>query len=124
MCQKQCRDQNGFKCHLTSESHQRQLLLFAENQNSYLRQFSSEFEAHFIRVCPLRTSTPCDVSIQTLKHTFGGKRVRANDVYQEYIKDKGHVHMNSTVWHTLTGFVHYLGESGKCKIDENEKGTL
>ncbi|KAH7720092.1 Protein Y52B11A.9 [Aphelenchoides avenae] len=107
MCQKQCRDQNGFKCHLTSESHQRQLLLFAENQNSYLRQFSSEFEAHFIR---------------TLKHTFGGKRVRANDVYQEYIKDKGHVHMNSTVWHTLTGFVHYLGETGKCKIDENEKG--
>jgi len=30
--------------------------------------------------------------------------------------------MNSTVWHTLTGFVLYLGSSGKCKIDENEKG--
>ena len=23
MCQKQCRDQNGFKCHISSESHQR-----------------------------------------------------------------------------------------------------
>lgn len=32
--------------------------------------------------------------------------------------------MNSTVWHTLTGFVLYLGSSGKCKIDENEKGKL
>lgn len=32
------------------------------------------------------------------------------------------MHMNSTVWHTLTGFVHYLSESGKCRIDETEKG--
>jgi DNA/RNA-binding protein KIN17 len=107
MCSKQCRDQNGFKCHLTSESHQRQLLLFAENQNSYLRQFSSEFEAQFMHI---------------LRNTYGSKRVRANEVYQEYIKDKGHIHMNATVWHTLTGFLMYLGESGKCKIDQNEKG--
>jgi len=53
MCNKQCRDQNGFKCHLTSESHQRQLLLFAENSNSYLRQFSREFEGNFMHVCLL-----------------------------------------------------------------------
>ncbi|KAI6239795.1 DNA/RNA-binding protein KIN17 [Aphelenchoides fujianensis] len=107
MCQKQCRDQNGFKCHLTSEAHQRQLLLFAENQGSYLREFSREFEGNFMHI---------------LRFTFGGKRIRANDVYQEYIKDKGHVHMNSTVWHTLGGFVRYLGDSGKCKIDQTEKG--
>lgn len=30
--------------------------------------------------------------------------------------------MNATIWHTLAGFVQYLGESGKCRIDENEKG--
>ncbi|VDL74925.1 unnamed protein product [Nippostrongylus brasiliensis] len=107
MCQKQCRDQNGFKCHLTSESHQRQLLLVAENTGSFLRQFSKEFEGNFMQI---------------LKTCFGTKRVRANEVYQEYIKDKGHVHMNSTIWHTLTGFVLYLGKSGKCKIDQNEKG--
>uniref|UniRef100_A0AC34QTV5 DNA/RNA-binding protein Kin17 WH-like domain-containing protein n=1 Tax=Panagrolaimus sp. JU765 TaxID=591449 RepID=A0AC34QTV5_9BILA len=107
MCNKQCRDQNGFKCHLTSESHQRQLLLFAENSNSYLRQFSSEFESLFLRL---------------LRTTFGTKRVRANEVYQEVIKDKGHVHMNATVWHTLTGFVLHLGDSGKCKVDQGEKG--
>ncbi|PIO72968.1 hypothetical protein TELCIR_05076 [Teladorsagia circumcincta] len=62
------------------------------------------------------------IFLQILKTSFGTKRVRANEVYQEYIKDKGHVHMNSTVWHTLTGFVLYLGKSGKCKIDQNEKG--
>ncbi|PAV75512.1 hypothetical protein WR25_13601 [Diploscapter pachys] len=107
MCQKQCRDQNGFKCHLTSESHQRQILLFAENANSFLRQFSNEFETSFLR---------------TLRMSYGTKRVRANEVYQEIVKNKGHTHMNSTVWHTLTGFILYLGSSGKCKIDKNEKG--
>lgn len=50
MCQKQCRDQNGFKCHLTSESHQRQLLLFAENPNNYLRDYSHNFEQNFLKV--------------------------------------------------------------------------
>lgn len=50
MCRKQCRDQNGFKCHLTSESHQRQLLLFAENPNIYLKEFSIDFERNFLTV--------------------------------------------------------------------------
>lgn len=40
MCQKQCRDENGFKCHTTSESHQRQLLLFGENPHRFLDEFS------------------------------------------------------------------------------------
>jgi hypothetical protein len=37
----QCRDENGFKCHTMSESHQRQMSLFAENANKYLDEFSS-----------------------------------------------------------------------------------
>ncbi|VIO88028.1 Uncharacterized protein BM_BM6739 [Brugia malayi] len=107
MCKKQCRDQNGFKCHLTSETHQRQLLLFAENPNTYLKEYSEEFENNFLKV---------------LRSTFGTKRVRANEVYQEYIRDKMHTHMNSTKWHTLTNFVIYLGKSGKCHVDQTEKG--
>ena len=31
MCEKQCRDANGFKCHLTSENHLRQMKIFSEN---------------------------------------------------------------------------------------------
>ena len=30
MCQKQCRDENGFKCHLTSEGHKRQMIVFGQ----------------------------------------------------------------------------------------------
>ena len=107
MCQKQCRDENGFKCHTTSESHQRQLLLFAENPNKYLDSFSEEFFEGYISL---------------LKRRFGTKRVHANNVYQEYIHDRDHVHMNATEWETLTDFVKWLGRQGHCIVDETEKG--
>ncbi len=107
MCNKQCRDQNGFKCHISSESHQRQLLIFAENPGKFLYDFSKEFETGFM---------------SQLKRMHGTKRVEANKVYQEYIADKEHIHMNATRWTTLTGFVMYLGRTGKCVVDETEKG--
>lgn len=43
-------------------------------------------------------------------------------VYNEFIADRNHIHMNSTRWLTLTEFVKYLGREGKCKVDETEKG--
>ncbi|KAJ6225464.1 hypothetical protein RDWZM_004009 [Blomia tropicalis] len=107
MCQKQCRDANGFKCHLTSEAHQRQLLLFSENPNKYMNDFSSEFLKDFLHL---------------LKRRYSTKRVFANQVYQEYIKDRDHLHMNSTRWCTLTGLVKWMGRKGICHVDHTEKG--
>lgn len=107
MCQKQCRDENGFKCHTMSESHQRQLLLFAENPDEYIDSFSKEFLDDFVKL---------------LSRRFGTKRVHANQVYQEYIADRNHVHMNGTQWETLTDFVKWLGRENLCVVDETEKG--
>jgi len=107
MCQKQCRDENGFKCHTMSEAHQRQLLLFGENTGKYLHSYSKDFEKAFTDI---------------LKRQYNEKRVHANVVYQQYIGDKEHVHMNSTCWVTLTSFVKHLGRTGKAIIDETEKG--
>ncbi|XP_050542524.1 DNA/RNA-binding protein KIN17 [Daktulosphaira vitifoliae] len=107
MCNKQCRDENGFKCHTMSESHQRQLLLFADNAGRYLSEFSYEFSKSFLFL---------------LKRQFGTKRVKANKVYQEYISDRNHLHMNATQWTTLTGFVKWLGKTGKCVVDETDEG--
>lgn len=107
MCQKQCRDENGFKCHMMSESHQRQLLLFADNADKYIDEFSKEFEEGYLEL---------------LKRQFGTKRVHANRVYQDYISERHHLHMNSTQWETLTDFVKWLGREGKCVVDETEKG--
>ncbi|XP_055706567.1 DNA/RNA-binding protein KIN17 [Phlebotomus papatasi] len=107
MCQKQCRDENGFKCHTMSESHQRQLLLFADNSKRYIDDFSREFAKGYVEI---------------LRRQFGTKRVAANKVYQEYISDKNHLHMNATKWLSLTGFVLWLGKTGQCVVDETEKG--
>lgn len=54
--------------------------------------------------------------------SFGTKRVKANNVYQEYIQDKSHLHMNATRWVTLTEFIKHLGRSGVAHVDETEKG--
>ncbi|KAG7199211.1 hypothetical protein KM043_018082 [Ampulex compressa] len=41
---------------------------------------------------------------------------------ENFRRDRGHVHMNSTIWLTLTGFVKWLGRTGQCVVDETEKG--
>lgn len=107
MCEKQCRDANGFKCHLTSESHLRQMKIFSDNAGGILDKFSKEFEKTYM---------------SNLRMRHGTKKVNANNVYQEVISDKQHIHMNATVWATLTEFVQYLGKTGKCVVEETERG--
>lgn len=107
MCQKQCRDANGFKCHLTSENHLRQMKIFSDNAGGILDKYSKEFEQSYLAALRMR---------------HGTKKVNANNVYQELISDKQHIHMNATHWTTLTEFVQYLGKTGKCVVEENERG--
>uniref|UniRef100_A0A8C5CWR9 Kin17 DNA and RNA binding protein n=1 Tax=Gadus morhua TaxID=8049 RepID=A0A8C5CWR9_GADMO len=107
MCQKQCRDENGFKCHCMAESHQRQLLLASEDPNQFMDYFSDEFKRDFLEL---------------LRRRFGTKRVHNNIVYNEYISHREHVHMNSTQWETLTDFTKWVGKEGLAKVDETPKG--
>ncbi|KAJ7711490.1 domain of Kin17 curved DNA-binding protein-domain-containing protein [Mycena metata] len=89
-----------------SESHLRQMLVVGEHAGKHITNFSQQFS----------------VGIRRSSVSFGTKRVRANQVYQEYISDKSHLHMNSTRWVTLTEFVKHLGRSGIARVDETEKG--
>ena len=107
MCEKQCRDANGFKCHLTSEGHLRQMKIFSDHAGGILDQYSRDFERSYM---------------STLRMRHGTKRVNANNVYQEVIQDKQHIHMNATHWTTLSDFVQYLGKTGKCVVEETERG--
>ncbi|CAL5367706.1 unnamed protein product [Camellia sinensis] len=107
MCQKQCRDENGFKCHCMSESHQRQMEVFGQNPHRIVDGYSEEFEREFL------DHIKCS-------HCFS--RIATTVVYNEYIADRHHIHMNSTQWATLNEFVKYLGRTGKCKVDETPKG--
>ena len=44
ICQKQCRDANGFKCHVQSESHVRQMQVVGEDPRKFINQFSTDFQ--------------------------------------------------------------------------------
>lgn len=54
-------------------------------------------------------------SIFALLSSAGTKRVHNNIIYNEYISDREHVHMNSTQWETLTDFTKWLGREGKLR---------
>eukprot|EP01056_Protomagalhaensia_sp_Gyna25_P002175 Protomagalhaensia_sp_Gyna_25__2174@NODE_2181_length_1236_cov_4_699248_g1804_i0_p1_GENE_NODE_2181_length_1236_cov_4_699248_g1804_i0NODE_2181_length_1236_cov_4_699248_g1804_i0_p1_ORF_typecomplete_len224_score30_72Kin17_mid/PF10357_9/4_3e41zfC2H2_jaz/PF12171_8/0_001zfC2H2_jaz/PF12171_8/2_5e03zfmet/PF12874_7/0_0031zfC2H2_2/PF12756_7/0_0047zfC2H2_2/PF12756_7/3_9e03DUF629/PF04780_12/0_11DUF629/PF04780_12/6_6e03CCDC84/PF14968_6/1_7_NODE_2181_length_1236_cov_4_699248_g1804_i0121792 len=107
MCEKQCRDENGFKCHMLSESHARQMQVFAQRPGRFMDDFSRSFEADFMRFMRTR---------------YCRTRVLANTVYCELISNKTHIHMNATVWTTLSEFVRYLGTTGKCEIEKTPRG--
>lgn len=107
VCERQMRDENGFKMHVQSESHVRQMLVVGEDPkkaiNEYSRQFSDDFLAQ------LRTS-------------HGTKAVHINHFYQEYIQNKEHTHMNATRWPSLTEYAKHLGREGLCRVEETDKG--
>ena len=88
-----------------SESHQRQLLLCAANPDKFQDEFSKQFLGDFLDL---------------LRRRWGTKRVWNNAVYNEYIMDRDHVHMNSTKWLTLSEFTEWLGKNGYCEVDYQE----
>ncbi|QSZ35603.1 hypothetical protein DSL72_008473 [Monilinia vaccinii-corymbosi] len=107
VCERQMRDENGFKMHTQSESHVRQMLLIGEDPKKYINDYSNQFQRDFLQL--LRTS-------------HGEKQVNLNHFYQEYISNKEHVHMNSTKWPSLTEFAKFLGRESLCRVEETDKG--
>jgi DNA/RNA-binding protein KIN17 len=108
VCEKQCRDENGFKCHVQSEAHVRQMLIVGENPARHVANYSRQFMGEFL---------------QLLRTTHGEKRVQANHFYaSQYISNKNHIHMNATRWRNLTEFITFLGIQGICRVENTEKG--
>ncbi|KAI0157576.1 zinc finger protein RTS2 [Xylariaceae sp. FL1272] len=107
VCERQMRDENGFKQHTMSESHVRQMILVGEDPKKHIEDFSKQFSRDFLQL--LRTS-------------HGEKSVHINHFYQNYIANKEHVHMNATKWPSLTEYAKYLGREGICRVEETDKG--
>ncbi|KAK4227631.1 domain of Kin17 curved DNA-binding protein-domain-containing protein [Podospora fimiseda] len=109
ICEKPCRDENGFKMHVQSESHTRRALEVGQNFKGVQDEFSNEFQREFI---------------QQLKTAHGEKEIHANRFYQEVIQRRDHVHLNATKWSSLTMFVKHLGREGICRVEEKEDGLF
>jgi len=108
MCRKQCRDDNGFKCHQTSEKHLARMAEFGENPEKFLDQFSGEFERGMMAI---------------IRNSFKNQWVEINQVYNDYIRMRNQTRLNGTRWITLTQFVIHVGESGLAKVENRgEKG--
>ena len=107
VCSKACRDENGYKNHIESESHIRQIEALGGRAGKVVQDFSRDFQNEFVRL---------------LSRRFGTRRVKANQVYQEYIADRHHLHMNATKWLSLSEFVKHLGREGICHVEESEQG--
>lgn len=109
ICEKQCRDANGFKNHINSLSHQKKIISLKDGGSSIIEEYSNQFLKDFIKL---------------LKINHGTKKINANKFYQEYIlNDRDHVHMNSTKWSSLTQFVKFLGTKGYVKVEQPETDT-
>jgi DNA/RNA-binding protein KIN17 len=54
VCEKQCRDENGFKCHAQSESHLRQMLVVGENAGRHIADYSRQFQSDFVALLSRR----------------------------------------------------------------------
>ncbi|EGW35639.1 uncharacterized protein SPAPADRAFT_53829 [Spathaspora passalidarum NRRL Y-27907] len=104
LCQKQCRDANGFKNHLASPSHMGRIsnIQSSGEAKTLVDTYSSQFQSDFINL---------------LRINHGTKKINANRFYQEYIQSKDHIHMNSTRWNSLTSFVKYLGKNGIVRVE-------
>ncbi|EPE34065.1 C2H2 and C2HC zinc finger [Glarea lozoyensis ATCC 20868] len=109
VCERQMRDENGFKMHVQSESHVRRMLLVGEDPRKFINDYSNQFQRDFLQL--LRTS-------------HGEKKIHLNHFYQEYISNKEHIHMNATKWPSLTEFAKFLGREGICRVEEEERGLF
>lgn len=63
MCQKQCRDENGFKCHLTSDSHRRQMEIFGQNPDRVMDGYSDEFHRSFMEHLKMACGPACSLPV-------------------------------------------------------------
>jgi len=78
------------QCHLSSDHHQKNIRLFLENPDKYIEEYSSDFEQNFLDL---------------YKRKYYGARMLANKVYQDYIANPDHTHLNATKWTKLVDFV-------------------
>ncbi|KAJ3283034.1 hypothetical protein HDU76_008541 [Blyttiomyces sp. JEL0837] len=85
------------------------MMLFAETPDKFLSMYTAQFKADFLKI---------------LSRSHGTKRTHVNVVYQEYISDRNHIHMNATRWNSLSEFAKAMAREGLVEVDETEKGVF
>jgi DNA/RNA-binding protein KIN17 len=108
VCEKQCRDDNGFKCHIRSESHIKKISSIGKRE---IDNFSKKFQDNFI---------------SQLRNYHGEKSINANRFYNQLIQQKDHVHLTATRWSSLSQFIQDMSRQGiiNAKITDETDQSL
>ncbi|KAJ3320454.1 DNA/RNA-binding protein kin17 [Boothiomyces sp. JEL0866] len=85
------------------------MVLFAENKELFLEKHSNDFHNSFM---------------QMLGSRYKNGRHSAKAIYEDFISDPFHVHLNSTRWTSFTSYVKYLGKEGFAKVEETDGGWM
>lgn len=110
VCEKSCKDENGYKVHSNTPGHISKMNVVAEDPDYYINKYSKQFENDFITL---------------LKNKHKNDLVSANYIYLDYIRDNKNVHLNATRWDSLTKFLFFLKRKGIIDvIDENKDGKF
>lgn len=104
VCQKQCRDANGFQSHIRSPSHLKNISQITKED---IEEFSTQFQANFLK---------------DLRDYHGEKAVNANRFYNSLIQDKDHIHLNATKWTSLSQFIQHLSKQGLIRVASQNEG--
>jgi DNA/RNA-binding protein KIN17 len=109
LCHVPCKDENGFKCHLQSETHLIRERTVEESLRSFkLSKSDKDFRKKFI-----------DFLIS--KHF--GQTVFAHEVYRDlYPLDRPQNIMKATCWETLGTFIAQLRKEGRIEAHKGVKG--
>ena len=109
ICRHQSNDEQSYRQHVQSERHRMMMTHFRANSASIIKNNSAAFESTFMDV---------------LRRRFPNREVPANIVYTQVIRDKNHVHMNSTRWESVHGFCCHLERTGKITMRMTERGPM
>lgn len=103
ICEKACKDENGFKVHCKTPGHISKIKTLSEDSDFYINSYSRQFEDQFLRFLRLKG--------------MSGDTFCSSNLYQDFIKEiPNHIHLNATRWTKLTNFLYNLEAKGYLKI--------
>lgn len=125
-CKRQCSDENGYKVHCSTFSHQAAVERFNRDPTGNRAAASNDFLSGF---CGVLQGFSSRLKLKKGKGFSGGvitadeegiDWVDSNLVYQEYIKDRHHIHLSATRWKSVAGFVRFIGQKGIAQIKKKK----
>lgn len=99
--------------HCATFSHQAAVERYNRDPNGNRSAASNDFLSGF---CAVLQGFSARQKLKKGSIGFEDEWVDSNLVYQEYIKDRHHVHLSATRWKSVAGFVRFLGQKKIAEI--------